>query len=351
MAFIHLLVAINEKTYMKHIFIILVVTALFSCSENKTTSLDQSTDFFEFKSHYWVNLHHFLYQKADSSQLRKLEEDGSSLLEIGEINVYEQLSRDEKDILKQAIQYYKDSLISKSLRRDLNDMRIWFINKARFETIKDNIYGDGFIEIINQVSPIYRKHFWEIHKSHNLSVISKHKAVIDEIEEAVISKMERLSLNKWPDSTKVRVDVTAYANWAGAYTSSKPEMNIVLSTLDPNNLTSSFVETILHEGSHLLYLFGESPIRDKIYFKSEEIGMDFPRDLWHASMFYLCGLATQEELSNLNIKHEMLMEEKNIFSNYNSKKFRGINDDFYNDRIDADTMILELLNEIKEKSH
>ena len=336
---------------MKHIFIILIVTALFSCSENKTTSLDQSTDFFEFKSHYWVNLHHFLYQKADSSQLSKLEEDGSSLLEIGEINVYEQLTKDEKDILNQAIQYYKDSLISKSLRRDLNDMRIWFIEKAELETIMDNTYGDGFIEIINQVSPIYRKHFWEIHKSHNLSVISKHKAVIDEIEEEVISKMERLSLNNWPDSTKVRVDVTAYANWAGAYTSSKPKMNIVLSTLDPSSLTSSFVETILHEGSHLLYLFGESPIRDKFYFKSEELEMEFPRNLWHASMFFLCGRATQDALSEQNIDHNLLIDEKNIFSIYNTPEFRNISEKYYNTTIDADSMVLNLLTEIKEKSH
>lgn len=328
-----------------------MVTSLVSCKQNQNADIEYNTDYFEFKSNYWVNLHHFLYQKADCSQLKKLEDDGSRFIEIGETKVYEQLSIDENKILNQAISYYRDSLISKNLRRDLNDLRIWLSKKEEFSTITDESYGEEFTAILNSVSPIYEKHFWDIHKSHNLSVLTKHIATIDEIEEAVINKMERLSLNKWPDSTKVRVDITAYANWAGAYTSSKPEMNIVISTKDPHNVTTSFIETILHEGSHLLYLFGESPIRDKFYLKSEELEIEFPRNLWHASMFYLCGRATQDALSEKGIKHNMLIDEKKIFSDYNTAKFRKINERYFDNAMSADSMVFDLLTEIKEKSH
>lgn len=336
---------------MKYIVLIVAITSMTSCSNNEEETIEYRTRYFDFNNHYWVNLHHFLYQKADSSQLRKLQEDGLSFLEIGDSNAQARLSGDEKEVLGKAIGYYKDSLTIKSLRRDLASLKVWLQEKEEFKTITDTSFGIKFIEILNDVSPVYKEHFWDLHKSHNLSILTRHIETISKIEDEVINKMEALSLNPWPDSAMVRVDMTAYANWAGAYTSSKPKMNIVISSTDPSQTTSSFVETILHEGSHLLYLFGESPIRDKFYYKSEELGMKFPRNLWHASMFYLCGRATQDALSELGISHEMVMDKSNIFTNYNTPGFRRINEEYYNGKIGPDSMVIRLLTGIKKKSH
>jgi len=336
-----------QKLIMKHIMLLLVLASLASCAKNKGNAIDYQTDFFDFHHNYWVNLHHFLYQKADSSQLRKLQEDGLNFLDIGDFNAQEGLSNNEKVVLSRAIKYYRDSLSTKSLRRDLINLKAWLQEKEAFKMITDTLFGAKFTTILNEVSPIYEKHFWESHRLHNLSILTQHIGAIREIEEEVIHKMEVLSLNQWPDSVKVRVDLTTYANWAGAYTSSRPMMNVVLSTVDPSSKTSSLIETILHEGSHLLYLFGDSPIRDKFYYKSEALEMEFPRNLWHASMFYLCGRATQDALSKLGVDHEMVMDEKNIFSSYNTLEFRRINEDYYNGKINSDTMITRLLEEIK----
>jgi len=333
---------------MKH-FVVVMLINVIACSENKK-EVDLSTDYFEFKNSYWINLHHFLYQKADSSQLRNLREDNLKFIEVGEDDIFAKLSQTEEEVLNQAVRYYKVTLTDKSLRRDLSNLRNWFQHQEKLKVLTDTTYGKKFIEVINRVSPVYDRYFWEIHKAHNLSVLAMHIKTIDEIEEEVLSKMERFSLNKWPDSSKVRVDITAYANWAGGYTASKPEMNVVISTLDPTNLTSSFIETILHEGSHLLYLFGESPVRDKIYYKSEELGMEFPRNLWHASMFYLSGRATQEALSKQDMNHKLLIDEKNIFRNYLTPKLRTINEKYYRNNLNMDSMVVKLLTEIK-KSH
>jgi len=336
---------------MKNSILLLLIISLFSCGKKQSAKVGLNTDFFEFHNNYWVNLHHFLYQKADSSQLKKLEEDGLNFIEIGESDAFMKLSSSEREIFNSATEYYRDSLIDKDLRRDLNDLRIWLSEQEEFKRITDNSFGMHFKEIINKVSPIYAKYFWNLHKNHNLSILSEHIEDIDEIEEIVIHDMERLSLNEWPDSPRVRVDLTAYANWAGAYTSSQPRMNIVLSTTDPSKVTSTFVETVLHEGSHLLYLFGESPIRDKLYYTSEEMKVEFPSNLWHASMFYLCGRATQDALSKLSINHEMVMDANNIFANYNTPEFRDINEKYYNGKIDSDSMVINLLNEVIDKSH
>ena len=338
----------NRRT-MKHQILILLTFCILSCSDNQKSTVAHVTDYFEFENNYWVNLHHFLYQRADGSQFRKLQSDSLKFIDIGEMAIEKRLSEYEQRFLNEAIKYYKDSIITKTLRRELNANRNWLQDKEENQVILDTLFGKNFTQILNKVSPLYREYFWDIHKSHNYSILNEHIATIDEIEEEVIEKMERLSLNQWPDSTKVRVDLTAYANWAGAYTTSIPKMNIIVSTLDPSKVTSSFVETVLHEGSHLLYLFDASPIRDKIYFRSEELNVQFPRNLWHASMFYLCGRATQDELQKLGVQHEMIMDVNNIFSKYNTEGFRETNERYYASEIPADTLVTHLLKGMDER--
>jgi len=334
---------------MAYMLLAMLGIHFFSCKEQtpKRPS-DHTTDYFEFHNSFWINLHHFLYQKADGGQLGKLREDGFEFPDIGEENTLNQLSFQEREILDDAILYYRDSLVTKDLRRDLNGLSIWFQGHEGVARIKDTTYGQKFTETINRFAPVYQKRLWKMHGSHNLHVLAKNFETIDAIEEEVLLKMEKLSMNKWPDSIKVRVDITAYGNWAGAYTTSRPHMNIILSTMDPLMGTTYFQETVLHEGSHLLYLFGKSPIRDMFYNQSEDMGIEFPRNLWHASMFYLCGRATQDALIKRNVQHPMNMEVKHIFSGYNSMVFKAINESYYRGEINADTMVERLLEQLRD---
>ena len=68
-------------------------------------------------------MHHFLYQEASGSQLKHLQEDGMSFLDIGDASLREKLSAEEQDILAQVISYYTKKLIAKDLRTDLGQMR------------------------------------------------------------------------------------------------------------------------------------------------------------------------------------------------------------------------------------
>lgn len=339
------------EVQMKNIILIIIIGLIVSCDEKPKDQLTLETDYFEFKNDYWVNLHHFLYQKADSSQLRKLQQDGLDFIDIGEAKALAQLSVYERAVFEEALQYYNDSITIKILIRELNGLRHWLQGNEGLKTLADTSYGKKYTDIMNRFSPIYDKYFWNLHKNHNNVVLNKYISIIDEVEEEVMTKMEGFSMRKWPDSTKVRVDLTAYANYAGGYQTSKPENNIVLSTLDPLNNTASLVETIMHEGAHVLYPFGESPIRDKIYYKSKEMGIRFHRQLYHANMMYLGGLATHEALTKRSIQHNFNMEEKNIFSNYTTSIFKESCGKHYKGEIDADSMIVNVLNEIKENAN
>ena len=52
-------------------------------------------------------------------------------------------------------------------------------------------------------------------------------------------------------STPVRVDVTAYANWAGAYTTNGPS-HITVSSEDPGNQDDQGLEILFHEVLHTI---------------------------------------------------------------------------------------------------
>lgn len=306
------------------------------------------TKYFTFKNNFWINLHHFLYQRASGSQLKKLEEDGLTFLDIGDEEVADGLSGQEQVILQQAVSFYTKKLIEKDLRSDLAEMKTWLQKQPENGQITDSRFTRAFTDILNRVAPVYRAHYWEIHKQHNQKILEQHIDRIYQVEEAMIKKMEETSANTWPAEARVRTDLTTYGSWSSAYSNSRPMMNLVISTIDPGHETSEFIETTFHEGTHLLYLFG-SPVREAIYAQAEARGMDFPRGLWHAWLFYLCGKATQEQLAAFDEEHPLTMDTKNIFSTYNTPAFRAILDDYYVGKIGMDQAIAALLDGLESK--
>ncbi len=311
-----------------------------------STAQEITSNYFEFHNDYWINLHHYLYQQAKGSQGRKLAEDGFSFLPIGEDSIIQQLNSDDKQKLDRAIEYYRENLTDKSLVRALSAMRYWLQQQEIGKSIVDTTYSNEFTMVLNEASDVYRLSLWPLHRAINSKVLLEHIENIQRYESLVIKKMEELAVYPWPGKKKVRVDLTVYANYAGAYTSTRPEMNIFLSTRDPLNNTTSFVETIFHEGSHLLFRIQDSPFRGSIFSLSEEMGLEFPRGLWHAAMFYLSGRVVQDALRKEGIDHKMDMDVRGIFPGYNTPGFREILERYYQGEQDLDQTARALLEDL-----
>ena len=330
----------------------------------------QSTTYFEFHNNFWINLHHYLYQQATGSQLAQLHEDGLTFTELKEEDVLRDLDESDKQAIKNAIDYYKAHLADKHLRRDLSELSRWLQamgesvrhpgsagdvrtdprpneERSGIEEITDTSYTSEYTSIMNAASKAYQVSLWPIHQQLNRDVLDNYLTLIRETESEVIEKMEQLADYRWPDSVKVRVDLTVYANYAGAYTVTRPNLNIYLSTIDPLNNTSSFVETIFHEGSHVLYNMQDSPFRGAIYNMSEEMNIEFPNGLWHASMFYLCGRATADALKPYGINHKLDMDIRNIYASYNTPEFRNILESYYTGNNDMQTTVANLLRQLE----
>jgi hypothetical protein len=319
------------------IFFTLFVSGVFSQSISDTLNI---TDYFTFHNNKWMNLHHFLYEKASNEQESKLKEDGLKFLNIGEKEILAKLSKEERLILDQCISFYKDSIIPQEL---LHSERIflWLIAQDENKIITDKKLSEGLTLTLNKMNNVYTTYFWSAHKEHNVQLLKNHVDLIEQIETNVINDMQRLSGAVW--CKKVRVDITTYGNWAGAY--SPANNHIVVSTIDPLMQTSIFIEFVFHEGSHLLFQ-RNSPFRKSLFETTKKLKMPYSRNLWHAAMFYLSGVSTKKQLNQLGVKHKLIMKEKRVFIKYyDNPLFCKILDEYFlgtNNRSETITNLLKL---------
>ena len=88
---------------------------------------------------------------------------------------------------------------------------------------------------------------------------------------------------RWP-AEKIRVDVTAVANYAGAYTTLEP-LRVTIASTDTRNQGAAAMEVLFHEASHGI----ATPVELAIARECRQRDKPIPRDLWHALIFYTTG--------------------------------------------------------------
>ncbi len=301
-----------------------------------------NTDYLRFHSNYWLNFHHFFYEHASRQQLAKLQEDDLGYVNARDAEIIEALTVEDKALYKQIIEFYRTEVVERPLIRSGNLLH-WLQFQPPARVVTDTTFGASFTGILNAGKDLYSQHFWQRHDELNKSLLNSYLDIIDSTEGSVISRMTQLSGAEW--NGVVRVDISTYGNWAGAY--SPADDNIVVSTIDPFMHSTLFVEFVFHESSHLLFGI-KSPFRVALYHASQKMEKDYPRQLWHASMFYLSGLATYYALKNIGIDHQLIMPQKEVFINYyNQDKFKEILLAYYRAEIDLETTARRLISEVK----
>lgn len=291
-------------------------------------------------------MHHFLYELASEQQLKHLKGDGSNYMDIGDSLAFEKLPAKDSAVMGQAIQYYRDSLIDKPLLFSGKRLR-WLQTQPTAQAITDTGLSYPFSDILNRVKPIYQSQFWPRHQQHNLQLFQEYMELIEQTENAVVEKMERFSGKQWLGT--VRVDLSTYGNWASAY--SPNDDNIVVSSIDPALHSTLYVEFIFHESSHLLFS-RNSPFRITLFKTAREMEITYPRNLWHAAMFYLSGLSTRDALQGQGIQHQLIMPQKSVFLNYyQNEAFREILDRYYLGKLTREEMVRALLLKVQAKAN
>lgn len=291
--------------------ILLLLLALLSlpasAQSEGAASLIERSDRFEFHSHFWLNLHHFLFDKAQRPDGQPMEGG-------------RRLSRQEFAQIDAAIDWYRDELVGKSLLMDrqLYSAKRALITLAADAPPKHDAISAKLTEQLEAAAPVYRKYYWPRHDRQNREIVAWHRERIGRMEHRVLGRIAELAQQGWPDEI-IRVDLTWDANWAGAYCTVEPIHVVITSKPSgPENTwpPGGWLELLFHEPSHAVIDPNSSAVGKTLNNVGRQLGHDNVGELWHAVLFLFSGTAVREALRDEGIDHQLLMVTEGIFSRH-----------------------------------
>jgi len=261
--------------------------------------MDASLPVFEFHSGFWVNLHHFLYHEARAKIAAKesgasgsaaAKSDGPVLKQSGA--VANALTPAQQKVWDDAIAYYIENYANKDLlvnidlillKNQLGDFEDCSELTGKKQSRCDAGLPGRIGPVLETVAPIYRARWWADHDRANRRWVARVAPLVREQGVGLSERLADIYQTRWPKE-RIRVDVCAYANPAGAYTTLDPVRVTIASTDSRNQGTEAF-EVLFHEASHSIAL----PVEVAISRECKQRDKPIPRNLWHALIFYTTG--------------------------------------------------------------
>jgi hypothetical protein len=250
---------------------------------------------FELHSGFWINLHHTLYHQA------RLRKDAASPDKTGKTagpalktpaETKPAYTAAEQKAWDDAVSYYaanladKDLLFSSELvqlKNQLSDFEDCDELTGKTKRFCDAGLPPKLAQALEAAAPVYRARLWPDHDRANRRWILRVSPLVIEQGVGLSERLADIYETHWPRQ-KIRVDVAAYANWAGAYTTLDP-LRVTIASLDPRNQDAEALEVLFHEASHGI----AEPVQDAIIRECRQRDKAIPRDLWHALIFYTTG--------------------------------------------------------------
>jgi hypothetical protein len=266
------------------------------CRAQEVQSIYGPLPVFEFHSGFWVNLHHFLYHEARARMAASDALQSAGKIVAPSIKQAPgsavTLTASEQKIWDDAISYYVANYANKDLLFNLDLILL----KNQIEDFEDcdELTGQkksrcdaglpGKIgPILDSVAPIYRAHWWADQDRANRRWVIKAAPLVREQGVGLSERLADIYQTQWPKE-KIRVDVCAYANAAGAYTTLDP-LRVTIASTDSRNQGPEALEVLFHEASHGI----AAPVETAISRECKQRDKPIPRDLWHALIIYTTG--------------------------------------------------------------
>lgn len=227
----------------------------------------------EFRSGFWINLHHILFDEAFG--------DGSEGIDIQNSTSHGQ----HDDAWSQAIEYYSETFDGKDLlRRDMAAIKD-ALGAVGSDSLREvSTLDPQLVEILNAAGPAYQIRWWRKHDRANRRWIDQLLPLLVDHESFLAERLATLFKEEWPEDTLLVV-VVFRANWAGAYTTLYPTRITIASDM-PDPSPREALETLFHEASHALM----ETLRGAISARARLLGKLLQRrSLWHAVLFYTVG--------------------------------------------------------------
>jgi hypothetical protein len=264
---------------------------------------------FEFHSGFWVNLHHTLYQEAKfgASPSSPMAADNDKAPGKNRPTLKTSpgakpgLTPAEQRAWNEALSYYAANYVDKDLlftteliliKNQLGDFDgCDELSGRKKETCNAGLPAN-LTHVLEEAAPVYRAHQWPSHDLANRRWVMRVAPLVREQGLGLSQRLADIYQTKWPKE-KIRVDVCAYANRQGAYTTLDP-LRVTISSVDPRNQDIEALEVLFHEASHGI----AEPVQQAIIRECRQREKGIPRDLWHALIFYTTGEVIRPVISS-----------------------------------------------------
>jgi len=263
---------------------------------------------FELHSGFWINLHHTLYQEARQRKAATSRDAGttkSTAAAAKSVLAGKGLTGSEQKAWDDAVAFYAENYADKDLlftteliqlKDQLGDFEDCDELSGRKRKFCDAGLPANLTQVLEAAAPVYRRFLWPEHDKANRRWILQVAPLVREKGVGLSERLADIYQTRWPQG-KIRVDVVAYANWAGAYTTVDP-LRVTISSLDSRNQGPQALEVLFHEGSHGI----AEPVQRAIIRECRQRDKPIPRDLWHALVFYTTGEVIRTVLTSASAK-------------------------------------------------
>lgn len=289
---------------------LLIFTVCLSCQITNAQIVQDSTRGFTFDINYWFNMHHFLWMES----FLNVEKDSTLITQM--------IPAESQYKLNKAISYYKENLIKLNLRSNdyMRKFKGWITNQdleldpvpAKFEE---------HVEVLKDASVVYKDYFWSKHETTCKKVLDDNIDLIRQTEEEFAFGIMDLTRQPW-QAEKIKVDITYYgtaSTWNfkhRPYTTLSPT-HVVMTAFGDNDIIGNWVELLFHESAHHLIFSNFYFVGGTIEDVAEIMGIEPPRQFWHAYLFYLTGELTKQIFADNNLSYKTTyMQRRGVFGRY-----------------------------------
>ena len=244
---------------------------------------------FAFRIGFWNNLHHFLYVLGRD---RNGEPDRTRDAVVGAPKDVEGLaarSDAERAAWESAVAFYAANL---SKRDVIFDRQLIAVTRGLAGEPDDStLAGAGLepehVDILRKVAPVYRAVWWTRHRARNVERQREYQALADKYGARAVARLTALYGTAWP-ATPRTIDLVAYTNWAGAYSTTGPLIEIA--SIYENTGGAIGLEIMLHESSHQW----DDAIDERLTLIAAKQAKQVPSGLSHALIWYTTGTVVTE---------------------------------------------------------
>jgi hypothetical protein len=248
---------------------------------------------FEFHSGFWINLHLFLYEQAAIATAGPHGTPHEAELST-DASMAAGLSEDESKAWSDALVYYRAKMLRHDLVSDDDMIKI----KDRLEDIEGDTSTDRtdldpkLISVLDAAAPVYRQHWWILHDASNQTWIKAVMPLVDDHGAMLAEQISTAFDAPWPDHP-LRVDVVAYANYAGSYTTLHPT-RITISSIDGGNQDTAALEVLFHAASYAML----DAISANVKHAYERAKREPPPELSEMMLWFTTGYLVQQLYPN-----------------------------------------------------